>query len=185
MTTSISRWITAGTAAITVLLASPAFVQAGNYTDPGDSYQTGRSEPAPWRGSAKDEDGYPVPQPPSPSHQSYKDDAPQPPPPPLRRTAECLSKFGIRGALNEQGWHAFEGVEIRGSVAFMSARNDNGRRFDLQIDSCTGTVIEAHPVTIYYETPPPAPYYVPRPAVGFRYYGGGYGGGHGGHRHWR
>ena len=171
MTHSFARWLAAGAVA-TAMLALTAPVQAGNYTDRGDSYQA--AEPMPWRGSAKDDEGYPVPQaPPREYHQSYKDDGAPPP----RRTAECLSKFGIRGALNEQGWHAFDGVELRGRVAFMTARNDDGRRFELQVDSCTGAVIEAHPVAVYYETPPPR-YYEPRPAVGLYFYGGG-------HRHWR
>ena len=168
MTHSIVRTIAAAAAA-TALLAMTAPAQAADY-----GRDDTRAYPA--------EDGYPVPQgpgqyqqpPPSQYHQSYKDDGAPPPP---RRTAECLSKYGIRGALNEQGWHAFDGVEQRGPVTFMTARNDGGRRFELQFDSCTGSVIEAHPVAVYYETPPPR-YYEPRPAVGLYFYGGG-------HRHWR
>jgi hypothetical protein len=136
----------------------------------------------PWRGSARD-DGYPVPQPPPPSehrYQSYKDDAPAPLPPP-RRVAECLSKYGIRSALNQQGWHAFDGVEMRGPVTYMTARNDGGRRFDVQFDSCNGAVIDARPIVVYREGPPV--YYEPRPAVGL-YFGGGRGYGHH-HNHWR
>jgi hypothetical protein len=135
----------------------------------------------PWRGSARD-DGYPVPQPPPPveqRYQSYKDDAPAPPPP--RRFAECLSKYGIRSALNQQGWHAFDAVENRGPVTLMTARNDGGRRFDVQFDSCNGAVLDARPIVVYREGPPV--YYEPRPAVGL-YFGGG-GGYRGHHRHWR
>ena len=140
-------------------------------------------EPLPWsNGSSKD--GYPVPQPPpgEEPHRSYKDDAPPPPAP--RRTSECLSKYGIQHALHQQGFHDFDRVEMRGPVAYMAARTDNGRSVDLEVDSCTGAVIEAHPVTTYYERP----YYEQRPAVGVYLYGGrGYGyGGHGGYgHHWR
>ena len=138
----------------------------------------------PYRGSTKD-DGYPIPQPPPPDYRqgSYKDD-PLPPPPPPRRVAECLSKYGIRNALNQQGWHEFENVEIRGDTARMLARNDGGRRFDLRFDTCTGQVLDSHPHVVYVDEPPPVIdhyYYAPRPAVGF-YFGGG--GGYG-HHHWR
>lgn len=172
MTHTFARLLTAGLCGA-ALLALPLAASAGDYEARGNGYQV--------------DNGYPVPQPPPPGayrdevppHQSYKDDAPPPPP---RRVAQCLSKYGIRGALNEQGWHAFDRVEIRGPVAFMTASNDRGRRFELQVDSCNGSVIEAHPLVAYYDAPPPPPvYYGPRPAVGL-YFGGGYGYGH---RHWR
>ena len=160
-------------AATAMLLASPTL--AADYDDKG--------EPLPWRGSTKD-DGYPVPQPPPANydHRSYKDDAP--PPPRRQAAAECLSKYGIRSALNRQGWHEFDNVENRGATAFMTARNDGGRRFEVQFDNCTGEVIEAHPRVVYVERDPLPPppvyyerYYAPRPAVGLYFYGGG-------HRHW-
>jgi hypothetical protein len=137
-------------------------------------------ETLPWNGGST-KDGYPVPQGPPADYRSYKDDAP-PPRPPLRRTSECLSKYGIQHALNRQGWHAFDAVEIRGQVAYMTARREEGRRFALQVDSCSGSVIDAQPIVVYSDRPVyyERPYYVPRPAVGF-YFGGGYGG----HRHWR
>ena len=154
---------------------------AGNYNDEG--------ERLPWNGGTKD--GYPVPQ--GPGEQQYtqqrgstKDDSYVEP----RRQArsECLSKYGIRGALNSQGWHNFDNVEIRGNVAYMTARNDGGRRFELRVDSCSGHVIDADPVVVYTDRAPPPRfyygpdyYYSPRPAVGL-YFGGGYGGHH---RHWR
>ena len=147
------------------------------------------SENLPWKGAR--DDGYPVPQgPPSdrdyvPPRGSTKDDvyeAPRHEPP--RRVAECLSKYGIRGALNSQGWHAFDNVEIRGNVAYMTAQNDGGRRFELRVDSCSGDVIDAQPRVVYVDRDPPPRvyyedrYYAPRPAIGL-YFGGG-----GGRRHW-
>jgi hypothetical protein len=148
------------------------------------------SENLPWRGAK--EDGYPVPQgPPSdrdyvPPRGSTKDDVYEPPHHEApRRVAECLSKYGIRGALNSQGWHAFDNVEIRGNVAYMTAQNDGGRRFELRVDSCTGSVIDAQPRVVYVDREPPPRvyyedrYYAPRPSIGL-YFGGG--GGH--RRHW-
>ena len=173
MNVSLARRLAVGTAAF-VMLAGAAPAMAGG--EPG--------EPLPWRGSTKD-DGYPVPQPPpgepqyEPRRGSTKDDVYEPP----RRRAECLSKYGIRGALNSQGWHAFDDVEIRGNVAYMTARNDGGRRFDLRVDSCTGAVIDARPRVVYVDRDPlprvyyEDRYYAPRPAVGLYFYGGG-------RRHW-
>lgn len=170
MLTRLVHRMAAGVAIAAALAASPA-AMAGDY-----------GEPLPWRGNATN-DGYPVPQPPPGEYGtgSYKDD-PLPPPPPRRRVvAECLSKYGVREALNRQGWHEFANVEMRGEYAYMIARNDNGRPFDLTIDSCSGDVVDAVPRRtyadrpIYYER-----YYAPRPAVGL-YFGGGYGGHR---RHW-
>ena len=158
-----------------VMIAASVPAMAADYDD--------RGEPLTWRGNATN-DGYPVPVPPPPSdyRHSYKDDAVPPPPPvaPRRRVvAECLSKYGIREALNRQGWHEFANVEIRGDVAYMIARNDNGRAFDLQVDSCSGDVFEAHPRVIYADRPVYYErYYAPRPAIGLYFGGGGYG-----HRH--
>lgn len=159
-----------------VLIAASVPAMAADYDD--------RGEPLPWRGNAAAaKDGYPVPVPPPPPvdyRQSYKDDDALPPPPPLpaprrRVAAECLSKYGIREALNQQGWHEFANVEIRGEVAYMIARNDRGRAFDLQVDSCSGDVFEAHPRVVYSEGPVYyGRYYAPRPVIGLRY-GGGYG----------
>jgi hypothetical protein len=161
---SFKKLLRAG-AAMAVLCTTP--VMAGSYPDGG--------EPLPWRGSTKD-DGYPVPQPPAaeyaPPRDAYRPRAPR-----------CLSKVELRDALNGQGWHAFDAVEYRGNVAFMTARSDGGRRFDLQVDSCSGQVIESHPRVVYVEQPAPPPrdyyYYAPRPAYGMHFYGGGP------HRHWR
>lgn len=159
-----------------VMLAASVSAMAADYDD--------RGEPLPWRGNTA-RDGYPVPVPPPAAdyRPSYKDEGlPPPAPAPRRRVvAECLSKFGIREALNRQGWHEFANVEIRGDVAYMVARNDNGRAFDLQVDSCTGDVFEAQPRVIYTERPVYYErYYAPRPAIGLYFGGGGYG--H--HRRW-
>lgn len=147
MITRFAHRLAAGAAAM-LLLAGSAPAMAADYAE----------EPA-WRNPPR-EDGYPQPVPPPQDgyrqpYQSYKDD-PAPPPPlaPRRRVvAECLSKYGIREALNRQGWHEFANVEIRGEVAYMIARNDNGRAFDLQVDSCTGDVFEAQPRVVYVDRP--------------------------------
>jgi hypothetical protein len=153
------------------VLVSPVAHAGDDYRrESGDRYAT-QPEPLPWRGSTKD-DGYPVPQGPA---ESYA------PPPPPRRTASCVSTVGMRDALNGQGWHAFSDVDYRGPIAYMSARSDRGRRFELQVDSCSGDVIEAKPV-VY--AAPPRVYYEERPAVGV-YIGGGHGYYGGGHRYYR
>lgn len=154
MSLSLARrlMIVAATAAV---FACPQAI-AGDYDD--------NSRPQAWRGSTKD-DGYPVPQPPPVNYdqRSYREDVP-----PRRIVAECLSKFDIRHALKRQGFHDYDAVELRGEVAFMLARNDEGRRFELEVDSCTGEVIHAQLQVIYAE--PPRVYHdrygVPRPVIG-------------------
>jgi hypothetical protein len=146
----------------TVAVTPAAFAGDEYRRDGGDRYAT-QPEPLPWRGSTKD-DGYPVPQGPS---ESYSE--PQSVP---RRKASCISTVGMRDALNGQGWHAFSDVDYRGPIAYMSARSDRGRRFELQVDSCSGEVLEARPAVVY--AVPPRVYYDDRPAVGV-YIGGGRG----------
>jgi len=161
---------------LALALASPASAQDRGYND---SYRPPSRDGAYAEGETRD--GYPVPQGPADAqrgqqeyHPSYKDDAPPPPPRP-RREARCLDKFGIQRALHDQGWHEFDNVSIEGPVAYMTARSDRGEPFDLKIESCNGSVIEAHPLYVRREGPA---YYYPRPAVGFYFGGGGY-------RHWR
>lgn len=170
----------AAVAVIGLACVAPAAAQDRGYND--DSYRPRVADDAPWNGGGEVRDGYPVPQgpnaPPAPQyHPSYKDDgAPPPPPPRSYRQSRCLDKFGIQRALHEQGWHDFDNVSIEGPVAYMTARSDRGEPFDLKIESCSGGVIEAHPMVVYRDAPR---YYYPRPAVGLYF---GYGGGW---RHWR
>ena len=150
------------------MCAAPV-VHAGDAYDPGydgrrepayeePRYRERYDEPVPPRGSVKD--GYPIPQGP----QAY---AAAPPPPGPR----CLSKVGIQQALHEQGWRDFDNVEVRGDMAFMNARGDSGRRYELRIDSCNGEVLNARPE--YVRVPDRyVDYYPPRPVVGFYAYGG-------------
>ena len=82
--------------------------------------------------------------------------------------------------------HDFDNVDSHGKLTYMTARRDGGGRFDLEMDSCSGEVIESHALVAYRDGPPPA-YFYPRPAVGV-YIGGGWGGRWGGgygHGHWR
>lgn len=163
-----------GAVALLVAGSSAAFAGDEYRPDGRERYAT-QSEPLPWRGSTKD-DGYPIPQGPEESYSA--------PPPAHRRTTSCVSTVGMRDALNGQGWHAFSDVDYRGPIAYMSARSDRGRRFELQVDSCSGEVIEAKPTVVYAE--PPRVYYDERPAVGV-YIGGGHRhrGHHGGHGYYR
>ena len=169
MSFTFKRRLLAGCIVAACTAAAPAFADDYDRRAGDDSYRAGTSR-----------DGYPVPQGPDevPPRQSYKDDAP--PPPPVRRAAgRCLDTRGIQHALHEQGWHDFDNVENSGKVTYMTARREGGGRYDLEMDSCSGEVIEAHALVAYREGPPPA-YYYPRPSVGV-YIGGG--GGYG-HRHW-
>lgn len=166
-------------AAIGMAGVRPVAAQDRQYSD--DSYRPRVAQDTPWNNGGAVKDGYPVPQgpdaaPPPAYRTSYKDDPAPPPPPRPYRPARCLDKFGIQRALHEQGWHEFDNVSIEGAVAYMTARSDRGEPFDLKIESCTGVVIEAHPLVVYRDAPR---YFYPRPPVGIYF---GYGGGW---RHWR
>jgi hypothetical protein len=147
-------------AATSTASAQQGYQSAADYGGPPAEQQY------PWRGGSTKDDGYPVPQPPRADYA-----------PPRHVAPACLSTVELRDALNHQGWHAFSDVERRGSMALMSARSDRGRRYDLQVDNCTGNVIEAHPVVVYTE--PPEVYYDRRPSVGVFIGGGGHHGRHG------
>ena len=171
MLSTFTRRLVAGCIVAVCAAAAPA--NAEDYDRRADDSYRGSDN-----GSTRD--GYPVPQGPdaAPPHQSYKDDAP-PPPAPRRHAGRCLDTGGIQHALHEQGWHDFDNVENSGKVTYMTARRDGGGRYDLEMDSCSGEVLEAHALVAYRDAPPPA-YFYPRPSVGV-YIGGGYGYGH---RHW-
>lgn len=172
--------------------AAPASAQDRRFEERYDP-PAEAGEPS-WNGAGAIKDGYPEPVPAPPlgykdtnTRGSYKDDAA--PPPPVRRAAQCLSKPGLRSALNEQGWYDFDHVDYRGELAFMTANNDRGRRFEVEFDACSGDVVKARPLTVYVERPayPPPVYFghryygPPRPYVGLhahRWH-------HHRHRHWR
>jgi hypothetical protein len=172
----------AALAAAIVMLATPATAGDTRY---GERYDRApATEDLPWRGSTKDEDGYPEPLPPPPAGH----EAPLPPPradyapryerapryddrAPPRRTAACADKHGIRNALKEQGWHRFDDVRVERDVATMTADDDRGRRHIVEFDTCTGDVVDARPLVAYADPPPP----YPRRHWRDRYYGDGYG----------
>lgn len=160
--------------AISMALANPALSQDRRYDEPYDGVE---QDEAPPRETIRD--GYPEPVPPPrsgyegvPARGSYKDDEP----PPVRRSAHCLTKPGLRAALNDQGWYHFDNVDYRGRVAFMTAENVRGRRFEVEFDACSGDVVNSRPVEVYVERPAPPVYYgygyygAPRPYVGIHVY---------------
>lgn len=55
----------------------------------------------------------------------------------------CVPRYEVKERLLRQGWHAFTDLELRGEVAFVRARRANGRLYELQVDRCSGSVIEA------------------------------------------
>jgi hypothetical protein len=61
----------------------------------------------------------------------------------------CVPRQEVKDRLLRQGWHAFTDLELRGEVAFVRARRPNGRTFELQVDRCSGNVIEARPADAY------------------------------------
>jgi len=65
----------------------------------------------------------------------------------------CVPRHEVKNRLLGQGWHAFTDLELRGEVAFVRARRPNGRIFELQVDRCSGAIIEARPADGY-----PGPY---------------------------
>ena len=55
----------------------------------------------------------------------------------------CVPPHHVRARLLSQGWHVFTDLQLRGEVAFVQARHPNGRVYELQVERCTGFVIEA------------------------------------------
>jgi hypothetical protein len=59
----------------------------------------------------------------------------------------CLGKEQVRWQLERQGWQDFHDPYIGGQgVAFLKARRPSGRLFQLQVDRCSGEIIQARPL---------------------------------------
>jgi hypothetical protein len=59
----------------------------------------------------------------------------------------CTPRREIRRALMHDGWFDFRGLELRGDIALVRARRDNGRVFALKLDRCTGRVLRAEVIS--------------------------------------
>lgn len=103
-------------------------------TDPPRSYKDDDVAPAPRRYSDA----------PLPGPRHYREERYEPP---VGYRHGCTPRREIRRALMEDGWFDFSGLELRGDVALIHARRDNGRVFALKLDRCTGRVLRAEVIS--------------------------------------
>jgi hypothetical protein len=111
-------------------------------------YLDGRSprpfydEPLPQAEPWRDRRGYlaPLPQPrfDEPTRHVYGE-----PPRQYHGPRQCLERRAVRDGLAADGWHDFQDVALRGEVAVLTARRTGGDVYRLQVDRCTGEVVEA------------------------------------------
>ena len=59
---------------------------------------------------------------------------------------DCVPRRVIHARLRDDGWYDFRNLDIRGSVAVVTARSPSGRRFDLTVNRCSGDIVDAHPL---------------------------------------
>lgn len=57
--------------------------------------------------------------------------------------SSCMPRHVVRQELERQGWYDLQDLERRGDVVLVRARQPNGRWFDLTIDRCDGSILEA------------------------------------------
>ena len=55
----------------------------------------------------------------------------------------CLPRHVVRHELERQGWFELQEIERRNDVVLVRARQPNGRWFDLTVDRCDGSILEA------------------------------------------
>lgn len=67
-------------------------------------------------------------------------------PPAYGNRRGCLPREQIRLQLERDGWHGFFSAEARGDLALVKARRPDGRAYALQVDRCTGDVVDARPL---------------------------------------
>jgi hypothetical protein len=81
-----------------------------------------------------------------PAHRTYTY---QPYPPQAPRYAErsgCVSPRAVERALQQDGWRDFSSPTVRGETAIVNARRPDGRPFELQVDRCSGELVNARPL---------------------------------------
>jgi hypothetical protein len=109
--------------------------------------------------------------PPVPPQTVYRDDDYLPGP---RRYVEhprfgapCLPRHEIRRRLQDEGWSDFHELDVGNATASVRARRPSGELYDLRVDRCSGTIVDARPFDRYvpgpYASGPPRrwarPYY--------------------------
>ena len=55
----------------------------------------------------------------------------------------CLTKGEIRYRLKEHGWQDFQEIDLRDATALVSARRPDGLLYRLEVDRCTGVIVQA------------------------------------------
>ncbi len=71
-------------------------------------------------------------------------------PPNYGHRTGCLSRPQVRRELERQGWSGFFDAEPRGEIAAVKARRNDGRVFALQVDRCSGEIVDARPLSPGY-----------------------------------
>ncbi|MFZ4806695.1 MAG: hypothetical protein ACOYLQ_05505 [Hyphomicrobiaceae bacterium] len=57
------------------------------------------------------------------------------------RADDCIPREAIRRALQDDGWHGFHDLDLRGPVAVVFAYRPDGRLYRVKVDRCNGAVI--------------------------------------------
>ncbi|MFM9938514.1 MAG: hypothetical protein ACKVP7_03335 [Hyphomicrobiaceae bacterium] len=74
----------------------------------------------------------------------YRDHDIYRPHPQARRYSEaCVPREEVRRRLIDEGWRDFHDPELRNGTARIKARRGSGDLYDLQLDRCTGEIINA------------------------------------------
>ena len=55
----------------------------------------------------------------------------------------CAPREAIRERLLSEGWGNFQDLELRGDVARINARRPNGDLYSLQVDRCSGEIVNS------------------------------------------
>ena len=100
---------------------------------------------------------------PPPPHQQYL--PPMQPPPAVYRDERrpyaersygrnCVPRHLVMQDLERRGWYDFQQPDMRGEFAHVRARRGSGHLFDLTIERCSGSVLEARLVQRYVAQAP-------------------------------
>ena len=55
----------------------------------------------------------------------------------------CLQKSAIRQHLRDDGWFAFEIIRVEPDYAILQAHKDDGARYQIRVDRCSGDILGA------------------------------------------
>lgn len=74
---------------------------------------------------------------------AYYEDVPPVARHPRYEQRACLSQGEIRYRLKEHGWQDFHDVEMRSETAAVTARRPDGLLYRLEVDRCSGVIVQA------------------------------------------